>query len=208
MTLRDLSENGPAMSMVVGLTVDQYHRMIASGILPEGEPIELLDGLLVRKDRSARGENPMTVGHHHAWVVDQLAELNEQLKRHQCFIRIQQPITVQPDNEPEPDGAIVGGSTLDYRDSHPSSGDVLSVFEVADSSVNRDRTTKQRIYAEAGIAHYVLINLADGIIEVRTTPLSAEGRYANTAILNRGQTLAISMTDGAILNITVDALLP
>ena len=33
------------------LTVDQYHRMLETGILTEGEPIELLDGLLVVKDR-------------------------------------------------------------------------------------------------------------------------------------------------------------
>src|ERR1700722_4134282 len=31
------------------LTVDQYHEMIRVGILPEGDPIELLEGLLVAK---------------------------------------------------------------------------------------------------------------------------------------------------------------
>ncbi len=33
------------------LTTDQYHRMLESGILIEGAPIELIDGILMRKDR-------------------------------------------------------------------------------------------------------------------------------------------------------------
>lgn len=45
------------------LTVDQYHRMIRQGILPEAEPVELLDGQLVRKNRSAAGDDPMTIGY-------------------------------------------------------------------------------------------------------------------------------------------------
>jgi hypothetical protein len=38
--------------MLEPISVERYHRMIAAGILPEGAPIELIDGLLVRKDRS------------------------------------------------------------------------------------------------------------------------------------------------------------
>jgi len=40
---------------VATLSVDQFEAMIAGGILPEGAPIELIDGLLVYKDRSATG---------------------------------------------------------------------------------------------------------------------------------------------------------
>ena len=59
---------------IVPLTVDQYHRMIEAAILPEGEPIELIDGLLVRKDRSAVGADPMTVGHAHRPGRDTIAQ--------------------------------------------------------------------------------------------------------------------------------------
>jgi hypothetical protein len=31
---------------LVPFTVDQYHHMIRAGIVPEGAPIELLDGVL------------------------------------------------------------------------------------------------------------------------------------------------------------------
>src|SRR5687768_5094446 len=94
-------------AQVVPLTVQQYHRMIETGILPEGEPIELLDGLLVRKDRSRTGEDPMTVNPDHSGAVDRLNALNPKLGRLGCYMRIQQPVTLPPNNEPEPDVAIV-----------------------------------------------------------------------------------------------------
>ena len=37
---------------LIGLTVDQYHEFIDNGTIPEDPTTELLDGLLVRKDRS------------------------------------------------------------------------------------------------------------------------------------------------------------
>lgn len=43
----------------VPITVGQYRQMIRLGILPEGAPVELIDGLLVWKDRSAQGEAPV-----------------------------------------------------------------------------------------------------------------------------------------------------
>ena len=43
-----LEESDAAVTKVVPLTVEQYHRMIEAAILPEGEPIELIDGFLVR----------------------------------------------------------------------------------------------------------------------------------------------------------------
>jgi len=58
-TLLDELRSGTAPPLMP-ITVDQLHLMIDSGILHDGDPIELIDGLLMRKDRSARGENLMT----------------------------------------------------------------------------------------------------------------------------------------------------
>ena len=122
---------------VVPLTVEQYHQMIEHGILPEGEPIELLQGQLVEKDRSATGEDPMTVGHGHSWVVTELESLGPKLRRLGCHIRVQQPVSVSPIDEPEPDAAVVLGLNALYRQRHPKAADVLCVVEVADSSLQR-----------------------------------------------------------------------
>ena len=192
----------------VPITVDQYHQMIAAGILEEGQPIELLDGFLVRKDRSRSGDNPMTVGHEHVWVVYQLGELNERLKPHGCFIRTQQPITLPPDNEPEPDGAILQGAPNSYRQRLPGPADIWAVIEVADSSLHDDRTAKQRIYAAAEISRYVLINLVDRVIEVYTVPNAGQGRYANMAVLRTWETLKLKMPDGTTQDVAVERILP
>src|SRR5258708_30140739 len=100
--LRELVEG----ASVVGLTLDQYIRMIHNGILPEGEPIELLDGFLVRKDRSKAGEDPMTVGFDHVWAVKNIAVvLSDSAEKHGCHISLQQPLAIPPDTAPDPDGA-------------------------------------------------------------------------------------------------------
>ena len=53
----------------VPINVEQYHQMIRLGILPEGAPVELIDGLLVWKDRSARGGAPMPHDPRHALTL-------------------------------------------------------------------------------------------------------------------------------------------
>src|SRR4051812_18545017 len=172
--LRDLVNN----ASVVGLTLDQYVRMIKEGILPEGEPIELLDGFLVRKDRAKAGEDPMTVGLEHIWAVQNLMRVLADAERRGCHVRLQQPIAIPPDGAPEPDGSVALGTPDDYRTRYPSGTDLPCVIEVADSSLHHDRVTKKRIYARGGIAQYVIINLVDRVVEVWEEPVPGEERYA------------------------------
>jgi hypothetical protein len=115
--LRDLLDG---RTMLMPLTVEQYHTMLEAGILVDGDPYELLKGMLVRKDRSAAGEDPMTIGTEHTWVVQKLAKLEPQLGRLGCHMRNQQPVSLPPYDEPEPDGAIVVGTEDDYKQRHPT----------------------------------------------------------------------------------------
>jgi Uma2 family endonuclease len=165
----------------VRFTVDQYHAMLDAGILQEGDPIELLEGQLVWKDRSATGEDPMTVGDAHAWVLDAIQELDPRFRKLGCYVRIQQPVTFSPSSEPEPDAAIVRGTRDDYRGRHPGPKDILCLIEVADSSLTRDRSLKYRIYAKAGVPLYVIINLQERVAEVYTMP--RRERYADPQLL-------------------------
>ena len=198
----------PRGSRVVPLTVEQYHRMIATGILPEGEPIELLDGILVPKDRSHQGDDPKTVSPEHVWVVKQLGKLDSLISPHGCHIRIQSPVTLPPGNEPEPDASIALGTDDLYLKRHPGASDLLCVIEASDSSLLFDRANKQSIYANAAIAQYILINLVSHEIEVRQSPIVGKGRYADLAILKQGQFLTIPLADGTQCEIAVDRLLP
>lgn len=210
MTATLLHELVDERTVLKRLTVEQYHRMIESGILTSGEPYELLDGCVVRKDRSAAGGDPMMVGHEHAWVISRLTKLDPKLMRLGCYVRIQLPVSLPPYDEPEPDAAIILGTEDDYRGRHPGAGDVTCVIEAADSSLRRDRTTKLRIYANSGIARYVIINLPDRVIEVYTEPQAGKGRYGQSLTLapGRGQRVEFPAARGKQLTVPVQSLLP
>jgi len=203
--LRELIEEH---AIFLPLRVKQYQAMIANGILPEGSPYELLDGYVVRKDRSAAGEDPMTVGYDHAWVVAALSKLDVKLQRLGCVMRTQQPVSLPPFNEPEPDGAILLGTEEDYRGRLPSVKDVLCVIEVADASLRHDRIVKARIYATAGIAEFVIINLVDRVVEVYTQPSRKKGAYARTAVIPSSRRVNFPAAGGRTLGVAVRALLP
>lgn len=184
---------------LVPISADLYHRMIDRGILQEGAPIELIDGLLVRKDRSARGENLMTYGRRHALLLHRLSHwLSDWANAAGCFLHNQAPVMLNEFSVPEPDLSIVRGANDDYMEDHPGPGDLPLVIEVADSSVSTDRSTKQRLYASAGIPAYWIVNIPDAQVEVYEQPDAASGKYQPPTIYRAGQTVRFSLADQAI----------
>jgi hypothetical protein len=160
------------------LTVDQYHQMIRDGILIDGEPIELLEGTLVYKDRRDSTGGILTHGGRHLKTLNKLtAILSRWVADRAAFLQVQGPITLDNQNEPEPDCSLIMGSPDDFEDAVPNASSLLVAFEVADSSLRTDRQTKQRLYAEASIPLYVIINLKDNLFEVHSEPLPKESRY-------------------------------
>src|ERR1700730_13905121 len=113
MTIVEQMESGQAPN-VVPLTVDQYHRMIAQGILREGDSIELIDGILVRKDRADKGGEAMAHGPRHAFSVKQLQRLFRKVEERGYHLHSQLPVTLGGIQEPEPDLALVRGREEDY----------------------------------------------------------------------------------------------
>jgi len=72
-----------------------------------------------------------------------------------------------------------------YKQSHPKANDVLLVIEVADTTVEYDRTIKFPKYATAGIAEAWLINLEAERIEVHSNPKA--DTYGMVKIYQRGE---------------------
>jgi Uma2 family endonuclease len=141
------------------LSVEDYHQMIRAGILTDDDPIELLEGLLVPKMTKHR---PHTIT---TWLTRQAIA---SLVPDGWYVDSQEPITTM-DSEPEPDVVVVRGAIGQYPDP-PAPQNVALVVEVADSTLQRDRTVKKRLYARAGIACYWIVNLLDQNIEVYTQP--------------------------------------
>lgn len=193
---------------IVPITVDQYQLMLDTGILQDGDPIELIDGLLVRKDRSARGENLMTHNPRHALLVSRLQRLLASFcESAGLYLRIQLPVTLSHINSPEPDIAVVRGTEEGYSDRHPGPADLPLVIEVSDSSVGTDRSTKQRLYATAGVPQYWLVNLPESQVEVYEQPDSTIGKYSQQTILKPSQTIAWNLSPTQRLEINVSDLL-
>jgi Uma2 family endonuclease len=141
-------------------TVDEYHRMIEAGILLDGEPIELLEGWMVKK---------MSHGTPHDSSMDAFEGLLLALLPSDWFMRCQRAVTLS-DSEPEPDYAIVRGPRDRYRKGHPTPPDIGLLVEFSVSSLRLDRVGKGRVYARAGIPTYWVVNVIDKVIEVYTQP--------------------------------------
>jgi Uma2 family endonuclease len=196
-TLFDQLASGQAPPFVP-LTVAQVHEMLEAGWLADGEPVELVEGVLVRKDRSGLGEGKMTHGKRHSSAVAMLRRLDRCLDERGCHLRSQLPTTLSPTSELEPDGAIVSGRDDGYLDHHPGPEDVLVVIEVSDSSLLFDRGTKLRLYAMASIPVYLIVNLAERKVEVYSDPEASAGKYRARRDYTAGEILELPLPVGSV----------
>ena len=189
----------------VSFSVDQLHRMLELGILPDGEPVELLDGILVKEERGGGGS--LVHGASHALAVTLLARFDRLLDPRRCHLRSQLPLTLSARDEPEPDAAVVLGPPTRYAREHPGPSQTTLVVEVADSSLEHDRTTKQRLYAASQIPHYWIVNLRDHQLETFRDPVSTKSTYASGRIYKPGEDVMVDL-EGMALKISVDEILP
>jgi Uma2 family endonuclease len=148
------------------LGVDQYHAMVEAGILTTDDPVELLDGYLVAK----MPKNPS-----HTAATYLVRKALERLVPSGWLVHAQEPVTLAS-SEPEPDVLVVRGEPRHYLDRHPGPRDVALVVEVADASLRKDRGLKKRLYAEAGIALYWVVNLVDRRLETYAEPSGSDYR--------------------------------
>jgi Uma2 family endonuclease len=161
------------------LSVEQYHEMIRTGILTEDDPVELLDGWLVPK---------MPKNRPHSIATQRTRQALEQAIPTGWYVEAQEPVTLSR-SESEPDAAVVRGSPERYPDAPPRPEDVGLVVEVANSTLHRDRTTKKRLYAEAGIPVFWIVNLLDRQVEVYRS--GRRSRLPPAGVLPRGRRCTI-----------------
>ncbi len=79
-----LQEAAAGRATLVPWTVEQYHRAIAAGLVPEDPSLELLDGFIVHKDRAKAGDDPMTIGDRHRIAVLRLPPAAPPCRRRLC----------------------------------------------------------------------------------------------------------------------------
>lgn len=169
----------------------EYDHLVDLGVF-EGEKIELLRGVLVRM-------SPQGVAH--ASTIQRMTHLLVLSlgASGRAAIRVQLPLALGDDSEPEPDLAIVEPG--DYSEHHPSRA--LVIIEVADSSLAIDRGEKAELYASAGIPEYWLVDVGRRLIEVHTDVV--DGVYTRIVPYSRGD--AISPRAFPDVALHVDAIL-
>jgi Uma2 family endonuclease len=181
------------------LSVDQYHRMITPGLLRDGSPIELLEGLLVDK----AWQSPPRVFARHM-----IHSALSRLVPDGWFVTMRSPLTTA-ESEPEPDVMLVRGHLHDNCDRHPGPAEVPLVIEVADVDLALDRGLKGRVYARAGIPTYWIVNLVDGRVEVHADPTgpSDEPRYLRQTSSGPGEVVPVAIGDRELGHLPVRKLL-
>ncbi len=165
-----------------------YHRMIQAGILDDRR-VELLQGEII--EMSPEGES-------HAYSSSEAAEYLADTLGKQVTVRQAKPITLPNNSEPEPDIAIVQRLGREYRSHHPYPQNIFWVIEYSDSSLEKDLELKSKIYAEAGILEYWVVNLKTLELVIFREPQNRE--YTSKMVLTGGSIQPLSFP-GVILSI-------
>lgn len=165
------------------VTVDEYRRMGEAGVFLEGQRVELIEGEIVDMP-------PM--GSRHAVVVTVLADrLSTAASEVSAHVRIQLPLRLGADSEPQPDVAVVRGHPRQYWSEHPGPRDVLLAVEVAESTLRFDLDVKARVYAAHGIPEYWVVDVAGEKAFVFRQP--EENGYASRETIVGGTVTCMSM---------------
>lgn len=124
--------NSPLQSRERRFNVAEYYRMAEAGILGE-DRVELIEGVIVEM---------AAMGSRHAACVDRLNRLLSGMVGHEKIVRIQSPIHLDDDSEPEPDLSLLKPREDFYSQEHPGPDDVLLAIEVADTPIEYDIEVK------------------------------------------------------------------
>lgn len=177
----------PTLGTPHRFTVDAYHRMLESGILSEDDHVELLEGVIV--EMSPQGAA-------HADVITNLTQLLVMSLGKSFRVRPQLPLTLDDQNEPEPDIAVVPAGAKRTGE-HPHHA--LLVVEVASGSLARDRAVKAQLYAHALIPEYWLVDTERRRIEVYRDPDAAQGHYRSKHMCSGEEVLECRSLPGVFL---------
>lgn len=159
-------------------TVESYHRMVEAGILTTGDRVELLEGQIIEMSPQLPP---------HASTTQRMARYLDRLLETVAYVRMQLPITLHPNSEPEPDIAVVRIDPNEYYDRYPGPDDIFLIIEVADSTLLSDRRQKALIYSKAGIQDYWILDVnTDQIYQFREPGTTG---YKQESILSKDSPL-------------------
>lgn len=169
-------------------TRDEFERMEQVGIFHEDDPVELIDGEVMVM---------AAIGRRHMTRVVRLTRAFSKVAGDRALVSVQNPVGLTLHDGPQPDVVL-----LRFREDLYETGaeagpqDVLLIIEVADSSLQYDRTTKARLYAQRSVPEYWILNLTREELIVHRNP-SPNG-YREVETLRRDHGAVRLAADSAI----------
>ena len=144
-------------------TVKEFDR-IPDGVFPEGERLELIEGLIYTK---------MGGGLAHITALRAVfAALLEAFGKG-FVVSMQIPVALDDGSKPEPDVLVLPGKWQDYDMRHPDPAtEIALVVEISETSLAYDRGPKSHMYAANGVPEYWILDLATRSLE-RVTHLGS-----------------------------------
>jgi Uma2 family endonuclease len=159
--------------------VDDYHRMAKAGILSEDDRVELIDGEIVA----------MTpIGPRHNAAVNRATRTLVTIVGDQAIVQVQGSVRLDRFREPQPDIVLLRPQLDFYASRLPGPSDILLIIEIAESSLDYDREVKARIYAQAGVPEYWLVDLDDRSLSCYREPQG--GTYQTLRECRSGESIA------------------
>ena len=182
------------------LTARQFIKMLRAGVIPEGDHVELLGGVIVA----------MTKYPEHNVIVAVLADRLRSLALTGWSIREEKSSGLGKFWRPEPDICVIRGTHTDYWKRDPRGADIGLMIEVAVSSYAKDAGVKRHAYAAARVPTYWIVNVAKRQVEVYTVPQGRglTARYQNCLIHSETEQVATVIDGVERGRISVADLLP
>jgi Uma2 family endonuclease len=143
------------------LSLEDYYKMGEAGILGEDSRVELIEGELI---------DMAPIGSRHVRAVNILTELLVPQARGVAVVSVQNPMSLPPDNGPQPDIALLKPRADNYGNSLPTAQDVLLIIEVADTTARYDREVKAALYARHGVQEFWLVDVQEKAVEIYLEP--------------------------------------
>ncbi len=171
-------------------TVDDYSKMAEMGVLKEGDRVELIQGEIIEM-------SPIGTGH--AACVRRLQLLLSEKLGKRALCDTQNPIQLGNNSQPQPDVTLLQPRDDFYATQHPQPADIFLLVEVADTTLEGDRTIKIPLYAEHHITEVWLVNLSENCLEVYRQPTATGYQIVSKFYL--GDTLSLQTFPDITINV-------
>ncbi|AFY81023.1 Uma2 family endonuclease [Oscillatoria acuminata] len=171
-------------------TVDDYGKMAEIGVLKAGDRVELIRGEIIEMS---------PIGTRHAATVARLINLFINRLGNRAIAWPQNSIQLGNNSQPQPDVTLLQPRDDFYATQHPQPQDIFLLVEVADTTLEGDRTIKIPLYAEHHIPEVWLVNLPENCLQVYRQP-TATG-YQIISQFYPGDTLSLQTFPDITINV-------